>query len=73
VSGIPARLVNKQTELQLKYLNKQVSVRDFLSKYSNCRSVCLLTSLLVRELIQENNGGTSVLPFVDHRRTATEL
>ena len=41
------RLVNKQTDLQFEYLNKLVSVRDFLSKYSNCRSVCLLTSLQV--------------------------
>jgi hypothetical protein len=43
---ITCRLVNKQTDLQFEYLNKLVSVRDFLSRYSNCRSVCLLTSLV---------------------------
>jgi hypothetical protein len=44
-----SRLVNKQTDLQFGYLKKLVPVRDFLSKYPNCRSVCLLTSLMSRK------------------------
>jgi hypothetical protein len=44
------RLVDTQNDLRSDYLNTQVSARNFLFRFSNYRSVCLLTSLLIRSL-----------------------
>jgi hypothetical protein len=40
------RLVNKQTDLQFGYLDRKSRTGTSFFKYPNCRSVCLLTSLL---------------------------
>jgi hypothetical protein len=56
VNSLASRLVNEQANLQFEYLNKLVSVQDFLSKYPNCRLVCLLTSPVTSNLLTNGNN-----------------
>jgi hypothetical protein len=63
------RLVNKQTDLQFEYLDRKSRTETSLFRYSNCRSVCLLTSLL----LENDPRLTFVLDHTSARNSVLEL